>query len=95
LGAVATTAPPKSIPHNLPKPFSNRTTINFTSTESGVVEISIVNILGAPVVRVFSGELAAGAHSYSWDALGMPAGMYMCILRSSRGVQELPIALVK
>ena len=93
--AVDLASPPNPSFTTYPNPFSNRTTINFTSTESGVVEISVVNILGAEVARLFSGELAAGAHSYSWDALGMPAGSYFCILRSSRGVRELPIALVK
>jgi len=93
--AVTTVNPTKPSFTTYPNPFSNRTTINFTSTESGVVEISIVNILGAEVARLFSGELAAGAHSYSWNADGMPAGSYFCILRSSKGVQELPIALLR
>ena len=80
---------------NYPNPFSNQTTVNFTSTESGVAQISIVNLLGAEVAKLYSGELGAGEHSFSWDANGMSAGMYICVVRRNGGVEQVPVMLLR
>ena len=93
--AVATAAAPKPSFSTYPNPFSERTTINFSSTESGVSEVAVVNLLGAEVARLFSGELGAGSHEFSWDAKGMPAGLYMCIVRKNGILERIPIMLVK
>jgi len=78
--AVELTSPTTSHFTTYPNPFSQSTTINFTTPESGVATVAIVNILGATVARIFSGELDAGTHTFTWDARGLPAGMYECIV---------------
>jgi hypothetical protein len=93
--AVAQLPTSKSEIQIYPNPFSKGTTINVTSTESGMAEIAIVNILGQEVKRIFSGELAAGEHSFSWDAGGMAPGMYICVVRSGGSIKQLPITLIK
>jgi hypothetical protein len=74
-----------------PNPFSQSTTISFTSPESGIADVSVVNILGVTVAHIFSGELDAGAHSFTWDANGMAPEMYECIVRMNGMVQTVPI----
>jgi len=76
-----------------PNPLSQSTTITFTSPESGVGEVSMVNILGTEVARIFSGEISAGEHSFSWDASGMPPGMYECIVRMNGRVERVSLVL--
>jgi hypothetical protein len=71
-----------------PNPFSQSTTISFTTPESSVATVAIVNILGATVARIFSGELDAGAHTFTWDAQGLPAGMYECIVQMNGKVER-------
>jgi hypothetical protein len=93
--AVQSIAGPKFSFSSYPNPFSQRTLIGFTSTESGATQISIVNLLGAEVARLFSGKLAAGEHSFAWDASGMPAGMYICVVRRDGGIKQLPIMVLK
>jgi hypothetical protein len=78
-----------------PNPFTNRTTINITLPESSVAEISIVNLLGKEVAKLFSGELAVGQHAFTWDANGVPAGMYQCVVRRGEGLEQLPILLLR
>jgi len=79
-----------------PNPFSKSTTISFSSPESGESEITIVNLLGTQVARVFSGEIGAGhQHEFSWDASNMPPGMYECIVRSNGQVLRTPIMLAR
>ncbi len=78
-----------------PNPFILSTTINFNAPESGVADMSIVNILGTEVARIFSGELTAGQHSFSWNANGLPDGMYECVVEMNGGVERVPIIVAR
>ncbi len=71
-----------------PNPFTESTTITFTTPESGVAEVSVVNLLGTEVARIFSGELSAGEHTFTWNATGLPDGMYECIVRMNGQVND-------
>jgi hypothetical protein len=53
--------------------------------------VTIVNLLGAEVARLFSGELGAGKYSFSWDAINAQAGMYECVVRAGGAMQRIPI----
>jgi flagellar hook assembly protein FlgD len=71
-----------------PNPFTQSTTISFTTPESSVATVAIVNILGATVAHIFSGELDAGTHTFTWDANGLPAGVYECIVQMNGNVER-------
>jgi hypothetical protein len=78
-----------------PNPFSQSTTISFSPQSSGYADISIVNLLGAEVAHLFSGELAAGEHSFVWsNPTGLPDGTYECLVRMNGQVQTLPMVLI-
>jgi hypothetical protein len=76
-----------------PNPFSQSTTINFSSPESGVAKVTIVNMLGSEVAHLFNGELPVGQHAFTWNAVGMPSGTYWAILRMNDRVVQVPIVL--
>jgi Secretion system C-terminal sorting domain len=76
-----------------PNPFTQSTTISFTSPESGDAKIMIVNILGAQVAQLFSGELTSGVNSFIWNPSGLPPGMYECIVQMNDQVQRVPVIL--
>jgi hypothetical protein len=78
-----------------PNPFFQSTTIKFISDKSAFTQVSIHNLLGSEVARLFTGSLDGGEHSFIWDAHGMPPGMYICTIRASGRTQELPVMLVK
>jgi ligand-binding sensor domain-containing protein len=82
-----------------PNPFSQSTQISFTSADAGYADISILNLLGEQVARVFSGELpaaAGGEHNFTFsNTPGLPDGMYECIVRMNGRVETLPLVLIR
>jgi photosystem II stability/assembly factor-like uncharacterized protein len=76
-----------------PNPFPQSTTITLTTPASGVVELSVVNLLGEEVAHIFDGELGVGEHSFSWNASGLPIGTYFGVVRMNGLTQELPMIL--
>jgi photosystem II stability/assembly factor-like uncharacterized protein len=93
--AVAETPPASNNIHSYPNPFSQSTQISFTSPDAGYAEISIVNLLGEQVARVFSGELDAGSHNFTFaNTTGLPDGIYECMIRMNGRVGTLPLVLI-
>ncbi len=90
---VAENAPTHLALTNYPNPFSQASTINFTSQENGKAHIVIVNLLGQQVAQLFDGELDAGAHSFVWDAKDAPAGTYFCVIGMNGTKQQVPMVL--
>jgi ligand-binding sensor domain-containing protein len=77
-----------------PNPFTQSTKISFIS-DGGYASVSIVNLLGQEVAQLSSGELPRGEHSFTWNSTGLPAGTYTCVVRSSGGVERLPLMLIR
>lgn len=69
--------------------------IKFSSSDHSFTQVSVHNLLGSEVARLFAGSLDGGEHSFTWDARGMPPGMYVCVVRRDGHTEELPIMLVK
>jgi hypothetical protein len=66
---------------SFPNPFSSKTTVSFDALESGYADVSVLNALGEQVALLYSGTLASGNHSFAFDASGLPAGTYFCVVR--------------
>ncbi|MDP4219778.1 MAG: T9SS type A sorting domain-containing protein, partial [Bacteroidota bacterium] len=80
---------------NFPNPFFQSTSIKLSTPDCTFAEISIHNLLGIEVARLFTGLLDAGEHTFTWDARGMPAGIYICRVHSAGSTQELLGMVVK
>ncbi len=76
-----------------PNPFPEKTSINISSAESGEADITIVNLLGAPVAQLFDGELQPGPHSFTWDASGVAPGNYWCIARMGGRTERIALSV--
>ena len=83
IAAETTTTPSAFIlGANYPNPFNPATTIPVSvAAGAGDVDLTVYNVLGQPVRRVWTGSLAAGEHRLAWDgrdAAGQPvaAGVY-------------------
>ncbi len=77
-----------------PNPLSLSTTIRFTSAESGDGKVTILNLLGEEVARVFKGALTSGEHSFLWSKpTGLPDGTYECVVEINGSVKQLPIVV--
>ncbi len=78
-----------------PNPFTQSTTITISPTESGITGISVVNLLGQEVARIYDGELSVGEHTFTWNASNMPPGMYECIVRMNGRMEQQPIVVMR
>jgi hypothetical protein len=76
-----------SLAQNYPNPFNPSTHIRFTIVESGRVNLTVFDLLGRRVETVFDEYLAAGTHVATFDASGLPSGVYL--YRLSVGEYEL------
>ncbi len=60
-----------------PNPFSDKTTINFDLTEFANVSVEVYNTAGAMITNLVNNEpMNAGAHSVTWKAGELSAGVY-------------------
>ncbi len=96
--------PPASIRlvQNYPNPFNPRTTITFeipagnghSAGRSGL-RLAVYDPAGREVALLLEGWREPGTHTVSWDARGLPAGLYLCRLSNAREVQSRKMILVR
>lgn len=79
-----------------PNPFTSSSTIRFATAESERAEITIENIFGNQVAHLFSGELGAGEHSFTWrKPAGLPEGVYECVVRMNGQAETVPLVAIR
>ena len=76
---------------NYPNPFNSNTMIRFDIKENGKVTLIVFNLLGQEVATLVDNEISAGTHAISWDASGLPSGIYLYKLEAGdfRAVKKL------
>ena len=59
-----------------PNPFNPRVTVSFTLTAAAGVRLDIYDLRGRRLATLAEGDLPAGTHQRTWDAAGLPSGLY-------------------
>ncbi len=80
---------------NYPNPFNPVTTIRYDVKEAGLVSLKIFDLLGREVTTLTHEEHSAGSYSMTWDAAGMPSGIYLCRMEAEGFAQVRKLLLVK
>ncbi len=62
---------------NYPNPFNPSTNVQFELPEQAQVSIVVFNIMGQRVSTLVDQTLNAGFHTYTFDASGLPSGVYI------------------
>lgn len=78
--AIEEPSPPVAdfrLQQNYPNPFNPQTQIGFTLAAPGEIEVSIFNVLGQKITTLFAGKKEAGDHTLSFNAQGLPGGVYI------------------
>jgi photosystem II stability/assembly factor-like uncharacterized protein len=77
-----------------PNPVSDHAIIPFTLATPGHVTLAVHDMLGRRVALLLDASLEPGAHSAHFDAAALPAGMYICVLRTAQGAESamLPVS---
>jgi len=67
---------------NYPNPFNPSTTIEFSVPQSGLVILTVYDLLGREVTRLVDSWHEAGRHSVDWIARDVPSGLYFVRMES-------------
>lgn len=62
---------------NYPNPFNPTTTIEFSTPISGLVTLTVFDLLGRQVTTLVNENLTAGTYTTPFNAVSLPSGMYM------------------
>ncbi len=81
--AAAGTVPERPfLLQNYPNPFNPSTTIGYGVSARSSVRLTVFNILGEAVARLFDGERGPGEYESAWNASGRPTGVYVVELQT-------------
>ncbi len=78
-----------------PNPFNPATTIQFTVPGRSKVAVTIFDILGRKVAVLADENMSSGSYSLTWDASGMPSGVYFCRVRAGSKEKTEKMMLMK
>jgi|GEM_PF-3490573 len=92
---VDTTPSEYLLSQNYPNPFNPSTTIEFALPHAGYVTLKVHNVLGEEVTFLVSGDHAAGTFRTTWDASGMPSGVYFYRLTAGEYIQTKRAVLMR
>jgi len=80
---------------NHPNPFNPSTTIEFALPHAGYVTLKVYNVLGEEAAALIAGEHLAGTFKATWDASGLPSGIYFYRLTAGEYVETEKMILCK
>ena len=89
------TAPQLDQWQHTPNSFNPSTTIEFAQPHAGYVTLIVYNVLGEEVANLITGDHAAGTFKATWDASGLPSGVYFYRLTSGEYVQTKKMVLMR
>ncbi len=72
-----------SLDQNYPNPFNPATTINFSLAVDSKVAMKVFDVLGKEVMTLANTNFAAGTHNLSFNAAGLPSGVYVYKIEAS------------
>lgn len=80
---------------NIPNPFNPMTRIRYQLKTQKYVALKVYDVAGKLVVTLVDGELPAGRYETTWDAKGMPSGIYFYRLTAGSFRQTRKMVLLK
>ena len=69
--------------------------INYAVPEQCQITISLYNILGREVDRLYAGYQVPGYHSITWDAFEYSSGVYFVKMLAGEYINILKLILIK
>lgn len=68
---------------NFPNPFNGQTTIHYYLPVSTLIILSVYDILGREIEKIFEGEETAGHHYRTWKPNTEASGLYFVVMRTN------------
>ncbi len=80
---------------NYPNPFNPATIISYQLSSSSKVLLQVYDVLGREVKTLVDSQENAGIHSVSFNANGLPSGIYLCRLETGTNTSMMKMVLMK
>lgn len=80
---------------NHPNPFNPQTNIEFSIPQTSNVNLSVFDIMGRNVGTLTNGLLRVGNYRVSWNAEGLPSGIYFSRLQAGSTVLTRKMILLR
>ncbi len=84
-----------SLHQNYPNPFNPRTTFSYSLPQSADVTITVYDVHGLSVRILASGNKPAGTFEVSFDATGLPSGIYFYRLEAKGYVETQQMVVLR
>ncbi|MCU0425201.1 MAG: T9SS type A sorting domain-containing protein [Candidatus Kapabacteria bacterium] len=78
-----------------PNPSTEQVTVRFTAQESGMVEMTVVNMLGATALRLPVEYRSAGKHDIAVNVSSLETGTYQLLITQNNRRVALPMVIVR
>lgn len=96
ISEIATLGPLEyTLSQNYPNPFNPTTTINYSIKNAGLVNLSVVNVIGEVVAELTNTYQPAGRYEVTFDASRFASGVYYYRIQSGSFVQINKMVLLK
>ena len=80
---------------NYPNPFNPATVIRYHVPLASHVDVRIFDVIGREVAVLVSADRQPGVYAETWDAAGMPGGMYFCRMVAGATTATMKMVLVR
>lgn len=80
---------------NYPNPFNNSTSIYYTITKQGSVNLTVFDILGRRINTLMDDKLEKGNYKTSFDGNGLTSGIYFAVLQTASKTLTHKLLLIK
>jgi hypothetical protein len=80
---------------NYPNPFNPTTNIRFRIADRGFATLKVFNVLGNEIEILVNKELEEGEHKFTFDASGIPSGIYFYQLKVDSFIQTNKMVYLK
>jgi glycosidase len=80
---------------NYPNPFNPLTNFEFRITNFEFVSLEIFDVLGRKVAVLANERKSPGIHRVTWDASGLPSGVYLCRIQAGAFSDVKKLVLVR
>jgi hypothetical protein len=78
-----------------PNPFNPAVTLRFEIANPGLVKISIFDIQGKEVAKLFEGFSSWGVKEITWEAQNLSSGTYFAVMETADARSVKPLLFIK
>lgn len=80
---------------NFPNPFNPTTKVTVELLEDTELSVTVYNVVGVKVDKIFDGSLGSGEHSFDFNGSELPSGIYLLEIKTPTSSEVMKMILAK